>query len=231
MAVERATKPMATAFGLFLALGVPLLVMPTGILRSALIQLAPPGSVALAGLREGFFWGITVLVLLVLRFGEGLNVSSIGWRAPRWTTLLWGVVAFVLIFMAQPLGMLLLRSVGGSMPNEAIHKLMNVPLWLLGLTVLRAGVCEEVLFRGYGIERLTALSGSRIIGAIIPALIFMLGHMEAYGIKYLMFLIPVTTILTALYLWRRDLWSNMLAHFLTDAVGLAFFFVQQHPRA
>jgi membrane protease YdiL (CAAX protease family) len=44
-----------------------------------------------------------------------------------------------------------------------------------------------------------------------------------------MFLIPVTTILTALYVWRRDLWANMIAHFLTDAVGLTFFFLTQHP--
>ena len=229
MALERATKPWASAAGLFLALGVPLMVMPTGLLRWALTQIAPSGSVTLAGLREAFFWTVTILVLLVLRYGEGLKFSAIGWKAPRWTTLLWGVLGFVAIYAAQPLGIFLLRSVGGTLPTDTIQKIMGVPLWLLALTVVRAGVCEEVLFRGYAIERLTALSGSRILGAVVPALVFMLGHMEAYGIKYLMFLIPVTSILTALYLWRRDLWANILAHFLTDAIGLAFFYQSLHP--
>jgi membrane protease YdiL (CAAX protease family) len=229
MAIERASKPAATALGLFLALGVPLIVMPTGLLRSTLTQIAPSGSLAFAGLREIFFWSITIAVLLVLRYGEGLKFSDIGWKRPRWTTLLWGVVGFVVIYAAQPLGVMLLRSVGGAAPTGVIAKLVGVPIWLIGLTVLRAGVCEEILFRGYGIERLTALTGSRTIGILIPALVFMMGHMEAYGIKYLMFLIPVTTILTALYVWRRDLWANILAHFLVDAVGLAFFFVSQHP--
>jgi len=228
MAIERARKPWATALGLFLALGVPLILMPSGLLRAGLTHIAPSGSIALASLREGFFWTITVLVLIVLRYGEGLNFSAIGWRAPRWTTLLWGVAAFVAIYAAQPLGMLLLRSVGGALPTDTIRKLMGVPLWLLVLTVVRAGVCEEILFRGYAIERLTALSGSRVLGIVVPALVFMLGHMEAYGVKYLMFLIPVTSILTGLYVWRRDLWANMLAHFLTDAVGLIFFYQSLH---
>ena len=229
MSVTRSSTPRATSLGLFLALGVPLIVMPTGLLRGALTQLAPSGSIALAGLREAFFWSIAILVLLVLRFGEKLSFSTIGWKRPRWTTLLWGFLGFVLIYFAQPLGLFLLRSVGGAMPNDTIQKIMSVPLWLLALTVVRAGVCEEILFRGYGIERLTALTGSRVIGTLGPALVFMIGHMEAYGLKYLMFLIPVTTILTALYVWRRDLWANMLAHFLTDAVGLTFFFLSQHP--
>jgi membrane protease YdiL (CAAX protease family) len=229
MTIVRAAKPAATALGLLLALGVPLIVMPTGLLRTMLTHLAPTGSVALAELREAFFWGLTILVLVVLRFGEGLKLLDIGWRGPRWTTLLWGVVAFALIYAVQPLGMMLLRSVGGSLPNDAVQRLMSVPFWLLTLTVVRAGVCEEILFRGYGIERLTAFTGSRVIGAVVPALVFMIGHIDTYGIKYVMFLIPVTTVLTGLYLWRRDLWSNMLAHFLTDAVRLALFFSVQRP--
>lgn len=226
---KRVSKPGMTVLGLLLALGVPLAASQTGLLHAALAHLGPPGSVLAACAREAFFWGVTLLVLLVLTFGEGLKLSDIGWRRPRWTTLLWGVIGFVAIFLVQPLGMFLLHLVGGEMPAGAINRLISVPVWLIALTVLRAGVCEEILFRGYAIERLSALTGSRIIGAIVPALVFMLGHMEAYGIKYLMFLIPVTTVLTVLYVWRRDLWSNIIAHFLTDAVGLATFYMAAHP--
>jgi membrane protease YdiL (CAAX protease family) len=99
---------------------------------------------------------------------------------------------------------------------------------VLGLTVLRAGVCEEILFRGYAIERMTALTGSRVIGIVVPALCFMFGHAGTFGPLYALQILPVTAILTALYVWRRDIWCNMLAHFLTDAFGLAPFVLAQH---
>jgi hypothetical protein len=40
----------------------------------------------------------------------------------------------------------------------------------------------------------------------------------------------VTTVLTALYTWRRDLWANILTHFLTDAASLTMFVLATHAR-
>jgi membrane protease YdiL (CAAX protease family) len=114
------------------------------------------------------------------------------------------------------------------MPTGAISRIADLPLWLVGLTVLRAGVCEEVLFRGYGIDRFAALTGSRAFAALVTAFVFMLGHAEAYGFAYMLNILPVTAILTGLYLWRRDLWSNIFAHFMTDAVGLTIFILSRH---
>ena len=229
-AVARPLKPQATIVGLLLALGAPLLLLPTGLLRGALEVLAPQYGVEQACLREAFFWVLTLSVLLVLRFGEGLTLADIRWRSPRWATLLWGVGAFVASFALQPIGMLMLRSIGGAMPTGAMQKLVGEPVWLLALTLVRAGVCEEILFRGYAIERLTALTGSRILGLVAPALVFMAGHIETFGIKYAVSLIPVTTVLTALYAWRRDLWANMLAHFLTDGVSVAMILLLMRAR-
>lgn len=228
MAVERTKTPVATSLGLLLALGVPTALVPTGILRATLTRLAAPDSIAYAGLRESFFWGLTALVLLVLTLGEKQKLSAIGLGRLTRATFVWGAAALALIFVTQPLGGILMRAVGGALPTGVINRIASLPLWLVGLTVLRAGVCEEVLFRGYGIERLTALTGSRILGAVLPAFIFMLGHAEAYGAAYMLNILPVTTILVALYLWRRDLWSNIFAHFLTDAIGLTIFILSQH---
>jgi membrane protease YdiL (CAAX protease family) len=229
MGVERSKTPLATTLGVALALGVPLALVPTGILRNALSEIAPPQSLAYAGLREAFFWGLTALVLVVLTLGEKQPLGAIGLRRPTLATLLWGLAMLALIFVTQPLGGLLMRAAGGTVNSRAvINGIVSLPLWLVALTVLRAGVCEEVLFRGYGIDRLAALSGSRVLAAIVTALIFMLGHAEAYGAAYMLNILPVTTIVTVFYLWRRDLVSNIIAHFLTDAIGLTIFVLSPH---
>ena len=165
----------------------------------------------------------------MLTVGERQPLSAIGLKRLGWTSLLWGALGFAVIFVTQPLGRMLVHALGAAASQaSAINRIAALPIWLVGLTVLRAGVCEEVLFRGYGIERLTALSGSRLLGAILPALVFMLAHAEAFGASYMLNILPVTTILVALYLWRRDLWSNILAHLLTDGIGLTFIIFGRH---
>ena len=227
-AIERPRANGATVFGLILALGVPLALTSTGFLRQILSQYAPPDSLDYAYLREGLLWGLTVLVLLVLTVGERQNLGTIGFKHIRWSTLLWAVIGLVLAYLSYPLGILLLKSLGATQPTGMAQKLLALPLWLLALTILRAGVCEEILFRGYGIERLTALTGSRVIGAVVPGLVFMAGHIEGYGPVYALFLLPITVVLTVLYLFRRDLWTNIFAHLLIDGVGIATAYFAQH---
>jgi membrane protease YdiL (CAAX protease family) len=218
MEASRAARPGATMLGLFLALGVPLLLSLTGLTKH-LVEAGGPNGVFV---REGIMWGLAALVLLVLMIGEGLSPSAIGFKRPRWSTLIWGVVGFVLVYLAYPLGQVILGAMGGEMPTGALAKLGSLPAWVLALITVRAAVVEEILHRGYAIERLTALTGSRIIGAIVPGAVFVVLHIQQFGVGYaIAFVGPVTVIMTALYLLRRDIGANMLAHFLTDAIGLA----------
>jgi len=50
--------------------------------------------------------------------------------------------------------------------------MLRQPVWLLTITCLRAGVGEELFYRGYAIERLQALGLSCFWAAAIPVLIF-----------------------------------------------------------
>lgn len=219
----------ATVIGLLLALAVPL-VASTGVLREVLIRYAPEDSLNYHLLREAFFWGLTILVLLVLTIGERQPLSAIGLKRLGGATILWALVGFALAFLSYPVGQYLVKLVGAStQATGTIEKLLQLPVWMLGLIVIRAGVCEEILFRGYGIERMTALTGSRVLGALIPALAFMFAHAGRFGIGYVVVLIPITTVLTALYLFRRDLGTNILTHILVDTTGFVMFYFMQ-PR-
>jgi membrane protease YdiL (CAAX protease family) len=88
--------------------------------------------------------------------------------------------------------------------------------------VLRAAVFEEVCYRGYTIERVQELSGSRVLAFVVSVAGFTLAHAGYWGWGAL--LIPAFggVIFAALYLWRRDLTCNMIAHFVADGVGFLF---------
>ena len=63
----------------------------------------------------------------------------------------------------------------GSRPRPALSRrseLAGVPLYVTILIALIAGVTEELLFRGYPIERLSEISGSTTIGACAAYVIF-----------------------------------------------------------
>lgn len=86
---------------------------------------------------------------------------------------------------------------------------------------LTAGVTEEVLFRGYALERVEELTGSRLVAAAVTTGAFVLGHRgETWGWKSLVQIAQPAVIVTALYLRSRDLLALMTIHALNDAVGL-----------
>lgn len=86
---------------------------------------------------------------------------------------------------------------------------------------LTAGVTEEVLFRGYALERLDELTDNRLLAGVVTLVAFVLGHKsDTWDWGSLVFIVQPATIVTALYLRFRDLLALITIHALTDAVGL-----------
>jgi membrane protease YdiL (CAAX protease family) len=85
---------------------------------------------------------------------------------------------------------------------------------------LRGGVVEEILYRGLAIEQLTVLTGRRWFAAVIATLFFIAIHMSRFDLVQLIPIATASTGFAVLYLWRRNLWINIVAHFLIDAVAL-----------
>jgi uncharacterized protein len=97
--------------------------------------------------------------------------------------------------------------------------LKSTPLWFQLALVLRASVFEEILYRGFAIERLAELTHLRWFAALISLSAFTLAHLSYWGCGHLLIAAFGGGVLRALYLLRRDLSANMVAHFLTDSAG------------
>jgi membrane protease YdiL (CAAX protease family) len=170
--------------------------------------------------REALWWALCGLVLYYVLRVERRPLASIGLRTPTWRTFLIGIAASLVLIVASGLMFaLLFPALGLSVNTKVLHRLGANPLWLQVMLAARAGVVEEVLFRGYAIERIREFTGSAPIAAALSLASFTIAHLAGWGWAQLLPVATAGLILTLLYLWRRDLLSNICAHALTDLAG------------
>jgi membrane protease YdiL (CAAX protease family) len=197
--------------GLLLAFGLPELGLPKLLFEDTAI-----------GARNGreIVWvGFAILMLIWVTQAEKLPLSSVGLIKPTWATLKWGALATVLLMATVMLSFAVIAPMLGLRQNmAATAAIVQVPLWLFILTPVVAGVTEEILYRGYAVERLQFLCGRPWLAGVIAGAAFLLTHWS-WGGAQMIIVGFATIILTGLYMWRRDLWSCILAHTAADLIG------------
>lgn len=204
------TSKSWTSAGLLLALlGTPLIAMG---FRLAFAPLTPGMTI----LRELALFAAAGLLLLLVTRGERLPLSSIGLRPmPLGRGLLWVFLGLLVCAVVTVLGLLLIQATG--LPFGHSSQAVAPSLWITCLVVLRAGVVEEIGFRGYAIERLEALTGNRWLAVALPLVIFAAFH-STQGLGGMLLALLLGGVLSALYVWKRNLWVNMGVHFLVDFI-------------
>jgi uncharacterized protein len=199
----------ATWVGLFLALFAMVVI------RHALVFFVHEITFAWAILKETLIWASAAALLVIIRRGERLPMRSIGLGTARWwMSILWGLI--IAVVSAAVVGSLVYLTGYGHGPGSAAFE--KLPLWLITLIVLRAGVVEEFFYRGYAIERLRMIGLGRFWSITIPLVIFSLGHWSG-GAANILIALAAGGILTGFYLWRRDLVANMIGHGFVDFVA------------
>lgn len=175
--------------------------------------------------------------LLLLAFASlsfwlrGLTWSAVGLRKPKywWKALLFALLSAVLICVVVNLlvGPFVARF-AGTPPNnsrfEGIHgSVLALTGWLsVAWTVAAFG--EEMVFRGYLMNRISDLIGNNRAGWIAALLVSSLIFGEAHSYQGLAGAIGTTEIgllLGVMYLVnRRNLWMNIVCHGFIDSISL-----------
>jgi membrane protease YdiL (CAAX protease family) len=172
--------------------------------------------------REAIWWCYALAILLWLTFAERLPLISIGFRRPTWKSVVFGVLAAVVVTAIMVLQFAVVIPLLHLSPDAAMAKqqaILKTPFWYRVLLVLRAAVVEEILFRGYLIEKVRQLSGSTALAVVVSVAAFTYAHLRGWGAVHLIAVGASGMVFSLLYVWRRDLPSNMVGHFLSDAVG------------
>jgi len=199
--------------------------------------LTPPDPLALVGVRMsrlggGAYWvdpqslgrlmrhmiiwaGINcmlaIALVLIVIFWEKRPLASIGLRMPRAGDVLPALGALVAFYLIGFAGNRL-----GSLSNPKVFPVLYALPWVVRLWMLSEVICEEIMFRGYFIERVEELSGSMWAAAILSCILFGLNHASGFGFGYVFVVAAEGIAYASLYVWRRNLPACIVVHFLTD---------------
>jgi len=161
-------------------------------------------------------WLVTVVLGVIAFRIQRRAPVEFGLRGLGWRDGLAALGGLVVAFLASGIASHMVALTSNA---TDLQKLAAVPVgWRVAL-VLTAAICEEFMYRGFGIEELTFLIGSRWMAAVLSLVLFTVSHVSLYGLSAAL-VIPgaVGAVLTGLYLWRRNLPSCILMHAIIDGI-------------
>lgn len=197
-------------------------------LDSALTALTTMASMAAA----------LLVVWLWLRREGGWHVAidlsqPVNWRS----TLVWAAIGTLGTFAIFAIGAPLMDAIGLGAPDPSfiLDLITQSPalfaLWVVGVAIFAAGFGEEILYRGFLMDRLERLSGLRNKAALVlalQALLFGLPHLYQ-GLGGMV----VTATVGLWFGWIRirlggKLWAVIIAHAAVDVIMMSLAYAEAH---
>lgn len=163
-------------------------------------------------------WLLALGVCLYVKQVEKRPLTSIGWEALPWRSILLAIGLGILLSLLIPVftilaSLIIKPSDAGSISQVA----SSFPWWVILLSVITAGVTEEILFRAYPLSRLLEKTGNKWLSAIISLIFFVCIHSFGWNVAHIIgVVVPLGAILTALFLWKRNLLFVIIVHIMVD---------------
>jgi len=163
---------------------------------------------------------VVLAVIAIARWWEKDPWSSLGISRPSRVDPFLGVVAFLVYGDYLYIGSSILRYWIATnfsslhTPNLtfslAVYSLVTTALFVL---------FEELATRAYIIERVIKFTGNRLFAGLASVLVSLAIHVPGRTLGDILRIAPITLLLTALYIWRRNIVPAFIAHFLGNAVA------------
>ncbi|HEV7519833.1 MAG TPA: CPBP family intramembrane glutamic endopeptidase, partial [Candidatus Angelobacter sp.] len=163
-------------------------------------------------------WGLVATVRGAVN-DRGIKLRDlIGGRWSNWKDVVRDVaicIPFLIVWEASArlmhrlLGPDQAKSIGSLLPQSSVE----VALWIA--VSISAGICEEIVFRGYFQKQFTAYTHSVVGGVLLQGIVFGLGH-SYQGFKQVVLISVLGMFYGWFAAWRGNLRSNMIAHAWTD---------------
>ena len=157
-------------------------------------------------------WALVAAILVVVLYWERRSVASIGIEMPSRHEAIIGVVMGV---VALVLGILATGIAVAAFQLEQPETLLTLTELSLPVKLAVVGtavITEEVLWRGYPIERLTELTGSIWIGAATSGVVFLAIHYPAWGLVGAIPQAIFTLVIVTVYVKTRNVVTCILTH-------------------
>jgi membrane protease YdiL (CAAX protease family) len=163
-------------------------------------------------------WGLVATVRGAVN-AQGLKLADIvGGHWSNWKDVARDVavsVPFLLVWFGAArlvhriLGPDSAKSISSLLPQSAVE----IVLWIA--VSISAGICEEIVFRGYFQKQFAAYTNSIVAGILLQGVVFGLGH-SYQGLKQVVIISLLGMLYGGFAAWRRNLRANMISHAWTD---------------
>ena len=157
-------------------------------------------------------WLLVGVLLVIVVYWVRRRLASIGIRVPSRREVAVGIGAG---FGGVVLGLV---AIGVAVATfqleqpETLSALSQLSLPVQVTIVATAVITEEVLWRGYPIERLTELTGNIWIGAVVSGVVFLAVHYPAWGLVGAIPQAVFTLVIVGVYVWSRNVVACMCTH-------------------
>lgn len=112
--------------------------------------------------------------------------------------------------------------------TQKLAPVTGVEMLLFLVLSISAGICEELVFRGYLQQQFARFTGRVWIGVVASALVFGCAH-GYEGVAGMLLIAAYGAMFGALALFRRGLRTGMIAHAWHDSIsGLALVLLRHH---
>jgi len=211
-------KTDKTKWGTYLGLLIAFIRVPLVVYLFSLNSLGAYSN-TLVIQKELSIFLVAIALLLIVEKGEKKGLDSIGWHPYHWRQSILLGIGMAILTLGAVIGCAwLLQQFGIQVGGEEGKRYESVSLWVVTLVTIRAGVVEEICYRGYLMERLAQLShGNFWIFFVLPLVVFALAH-YSQGIAGYLISFVAGGIMAYFYWKKRDIKANILAHFLVDFI-------------
>lgn len=218
--VDTTTTPQpsraAMMGGVVLAFAFPLLL-------SILVAALPVGYWTKVYSSRLIFWTEVVMLWIYARKVEKQNLLIWPEKDKGWEFMATSVVILYLLTLAAQI-VSAIPTLLGYKENNAIMKLIAATVrgrpGLIVYISFTAGFCEEVIFRGYVLTRLSLLFKSQTAGIIVSSLLFALLHYKYNMPREYIFPFLIGIIFSVHYQKFGNIKPLIIVHFIIDVIGL-----------
>jgi uncharacterized protein len=209
-------SPLAAIPGLVLALAGPTAV---ALVSGSATKFAP--AFLVHALSVASIVLIVLVVFALARYREGLPLRRLGFAHVGWSSISIGLVlTLFFVMVVGPFAYWAVTQLDMGTFEEGLSNLATLPTWYLVLTIMIVATAEELLYRAYAIESLSAITGSFGMAGAVSLLAFAAAHVPMWGWGPALTSLVSGAVATLVYVWRRDIVALIVAHVATDLYAI-----------
>jgi len=150
---------------------------------------------------------------------EGNTLASIGFGKFRWRYLWVGLLTYLILLIVWIGSSFALEAVGLK-GLRSLQPMIREYSFLTRFILFFTGTfLEEMLYRGYAIERLTSITGKKWLAGLISWAAFTFVHLKFFGLGPTLDVGVLSAGLVILYVRERSIWPCIVVHGINGVYG------------